>query len=480
MPGVLYLSWRLARGPALASGNKETKLVSESARAFLDSPADCGGNAAGVPVIAEDAAEGLKPEGIRKAAQHLLGTRLADDDDDNLSGELAHPLKEPRRRLAMMQWQIGNTRFLYWTRHILFEQYYTMEEMGETVRMVKSIDGGAKSGSGTIVRYSVALASLLGRPVVVDNVRAKRPKPGLRAQHLKVIQACQEMCRGMVSGAELGSRRIIYTPGERFRGGEYGWNIGTAGSTTMLAQTLMPLACFAEKPSRFRLEGGLFQDFAPSAYHMKFVLLPLLEQMGVRASLDIVRPGYVPRGAGIIEIEVQPVKKLKPLVLTEQGRVVDIRGIALSPHLREKGVSRRMAMECQRVLGSHGYRAGIREVYDTSSLQEGAALAIWADTSSNGRIGSDRAGMAARSSESIGRYVAQQLVQDLRSGAAVDEYVADQLVIYAALAGGTTRYTTPGITEHVETNLWLIAEFLGVRTKASGNIVEIEGIGFRG
>jgi len=188
----------------------------------------------------------------------------------------------------------------------------------------------------------------------------------------------------------------------------------------------------------------------------------------------------VPRGAGIIEIEVQPVKKLKPLVLTEQGRVVDIRGIALSSHLREKGVSRRMAMECQRVLGSHGYRAEIREVYDTSSLQEGAALAIWADTSSNGRIGSDRAGMAGRSSESIGRYVAQQLIQDLRSGAAVDGYVADQLVIYAALAGGTTRYTTPGITEHVETNLWLIAEFLGVRTKASGNIVEIEGIGFRG
>ncbi len=352
-----------------------------------------------------------------------------------------------------------------------------MGEMRVTPRKVKNIDGGAKSGSGTIVRYSVALATLLGRPVVVDNIRAKRPKPGLRAQHLKVIQACQEMCRAVVNGVELGSRRIVYTPGERFTGGEYGWNIGTAGSTTMLAQTLMPLACFADKPSRFRLEGGLFQDFAPSAYHMKFVLLPLLEHMGVRASLDIVRPGYVPRGAGIIEIEVQPVRKLKPLVLTEQGKVVDIRGIALSSHLRDQRVSRRMAVECQRVLGSHGYGAEIREIYDTSSLQEGAALAVWADTSLDGRIGSDRAGMAGRSSESIGRHVAQQLIQDLRSGAAVDRYVADQLVIYAALADGNTRYATPGFTEHVETNLWLIAEFLGVRVKASGNVVDIMGIG---
>jgi RNA 3'-terminal phosphate cyclase (ATP) len=346
--------------------------------------------------------------------------------------------------------------------------------------MLKNIDGGAKSGSGTIVRHSVVLASLLGIPVAVDGVRAKRPKPGLRAQHLKVIEACQEMCRAVVTGAELGSRCIAYTPGEKFRGGGYGWEIGTAGSTTMLAQTLMPLACFAEKPSRFRLEGGLFQDFAPSAYHMKFVLLPLLERMGVRASLDIVRPGYVPRGAGIIEIQVEPVKELKPLVLTEQGSVFDIRGIALSSHLREKQVSHRMAVECQSVLSSHGYKATIREVNDTSALQEGAALAVWATTSSNGRIGSDRAGMAGRSSESIGSHVAEQLIQDFSSGAAVDRYVADQLVMYAVLADGTSRYAIPGITEHVETNLWLIAEFLGVRTKTSGNIVEIRGIGFRG
>lgn len=341
-----------------------------------------------------------------------------------------------------------------------------------------SVDGGAKSGSGTIVRYSVALASLLGKEIKVENIRAKRDKPGLRPQHVRVIQACQEMCHAAVNNAGVGSKEITYSPQERFKGGEYHWDIGTAGSTTMMAQTLIPLACFAEKPSKFRLEGGLFQDFAPSAYHMKFVLLPLLRRMGVNAELDIIRPGYVPRGAGVIEIEVEPVEKLKPLVLTEQDHILDTKGIALSSHLRERKVSHRMARECQKILGSRGYKAEIEEIYEESSLQEGAALAIYAETSSGGLIGADRAGRPGRSSESIGRYVAHSFIEDVETGAAVDRYVADQLIIYAGLAEGTTRYSVPRITEHVETNLWLIERFLGVKAKISGNVVEIEGIGF--
>jgi len=343
-----------------------------------------------------------------------------------------------------------------------------------------SINGGAKSGSGTIVRYSVALASLLGKEIKIENIRAKRKKPGLRAQHLKVIQACQEMCHGAVGNAVVGSKEITYAPKERFKGGEYHWDIGTAGSTTMMAQTLLPLACFAGKPSKFRLGGGLFQDFAPSAYHMKFVLLPILEQMGIHAELEIVRPGYVPRGGGIIEIEVEPVKKLKPLSLTEQGEVLGIKGNALSSHLKGRKVSHRMAEECQKALSTYGYKAEIEEIYDESSLQEGAALAIYAKTSLASSIGSDRAGRPGRSSESIGRYVAQSFVEDVKTGAAVDRYVSDQLIIYAGLAEGTSRYSIPRITEHVETNLWLIEEFLGAKTKLSSNLIEIEGIGFKG
>jgi len=341
-----------------------------------------------------------------------------------------------------------------------------------------TIDGGAKSGSGTIIRYSMALASLLCKEVRIENIRAGRDKPGLRAQHVKVVQACQDMCNGVVENAVVGSKEITYTPQERFSGGEYSWDIGTAGSTTMIAQTLLPLACFAQKPSKFRLEGGLFQDFAPSAYHMKFVLLPLLKRMGVRAELDIIRPGYVPKGGGIIEIGVESSRKLKPLNLTEQGEIFSIKGVALSSHLKEKRVSQRMAVECQKVLSSCGYKVEIEKVEDESSLQEGAALAIYAETSLGNRMGSDRAGRPGRSSESIGRYVAERLIDDVKTGAAVDRYIADQLIIYAGLAEGFTRYSVPRITEHVETNLWLIDEFLGARTKINDNLLEVEGIGF--
>jgi len=300
----------------------------------------------------------------------------------------------------------------------------------------------------------------------------------LRAQHLKVIQACQEMCCGTVDNAAVGSKEITYIPKERFGGGEYHWDIGTAGSTTMMAQTLLSLACFAEKRSKFRLEGGLFQDFAPSAYHMKFVLLPILERMGIRAELEIVRPGYVPRGGGIIEIEVEPAGKLRALSLTERAKILNIKGISLSSHLGKKKVSHRMAEECRKVLGSYGYKAEIQEICDESSLQEGAALALYAETSSGSRMGSDRAGRPDRSSESIGRYVAQSFIKDIRTGAPVDRYTADQLIIYAGLAEGTTRYLVPRITEHIETNLWLIEEFLGANTTIKGNLIEIEGIAF--
>lgn len=341
-----------------------------------------------------------------------------------------------------------------------------------------TIDGGEKSGSGTIVRYAVALASLLGKEIRIQNIRAKRENPGLRAQHLKVVQACREICGGLVEGAVVGSKQIVYAPKSKFRGGTYAWDIGTAGSTTMMAQTLLPLACFAQKPSRFRLEGGLFQDFAPSAHHMKFVLLPFLKKMGVRAELDIIRPGYVPRGGGIIEARVEPAGKLRPLHAVEQGRILSIKGIALSSHLIEKRVSQRMAEECRKVLRSYGYGAEIDIVEDESSLQEGASLAIYAKTSLGNRMGSDRAGRPGRSSESIGRYVAETFIEDVKTGAAVDRYIADQLIIYAGLADGVTRYSLPRITEHVETNLWLIEKFLGAKTRIEGNIVEIEGIGF--
>ncbi|GAH59275.1 unnamed protein product, partial [marine sediment metagenome] len=200
---------------------------------------------------------------------------------------------------------------------------------------------------------------------------------------------------------------------------------------------------------------------------------------GITAELNIIRPGYVPRGGGIIQVGVEPVRgKLKPINLPAQGKVTRIQGIALSSHLKERKVSERMAGKCNEVLESQGYRANIELVHDTAALQRGAALALYAETSSRCIIGADRAGAPRRTSEDIGRSVANSLTEDLSTGATVDRYLADQLIFYAALADGISEYRIPRLTEHVETNLWLVETILGAQTEVDENMVKIQGIGY--
>jgi len=341
------------------------------------------------------------------------------------------------------------------------------------------VDGAQKSGSGTIVRFAVALATLLGEELHLTNIRAKREKPGLRPQHLKAIQALQQICQGTLVGGEIGSKEIRFKPGGGVKGGHYEWEIGTAGSTTLLAMTLLPAACFSKGAISLRISGGLFQDFAPSAYHMQYVLFPVLHRMGIAARLNIIRPGYVPRGGGIIEVALEPMRgKIKPIRLVNQENVTNIEGIALSSHLKERKVSERMVVKCSEVLKSSGYQAQIEAIYDTLALQKGAVLTIYAKTSSGCIIGAERAGKPGRTSEDIGRYVARSLIEDLATGATVDRYLADQLILYAALANGVSQYRIPQLTEHVETNLWLVESMLGAKTEIDKNSVRIQGIGY--
>ena len=341
------------------------------------------------------------------------------------------------------------------------------------------VDGAQKSGSGTIVRFAVGLATLLGEELCLTNIRAKREKPGLRPQHLKALEALQQICHGSLNGGEIGSKEIRFKPGSEIKGGYYEWDIGTAGSTTLLAMTLLPAACFSRGAISFKISGGLFQDFAPSAYYMQHVLFSVLQKMGITAGLEIVRPGYVPRGGGVIKVTVEPVVgKIKPIRLASQGDVTEIEGIALSSHLKERGVSERMVEKCSGVLRANGYRAQIEIVHDTLALQRGAVLAIYAKTSSGCIIGADRAGEPRRTSEDIGRHVGRSLIEDLATGATVDRYLADQLIFYAALADGVSEYRIPRLTEHVETNLWLVERILGAKTEVNKNLVKIQGIGY--
>ncbi|MBE9547191.1 MAG: RNA 3'-phosphate cyclase [Proteobacteria bacterium] len=350
------------------------------------------------------------------------------------------------------------------------------------------VDCSQKSGSGTIVRDAVPFSVLVGKAIHLKNIRAKRDKPGLRAQHLKGIEASSQICQGRLEGAEIGSREIRFKPGELIGGGRFNWDIGTAGSTTMLALSVIPLALFADSPSSYKIIGGLFQDFAPSVYHLKYVLLPILRKMGANLDLEIIQPGYVPQGKGQIEVKVTPLKgRLKPLTLVDHGKLTEIKGIALSSLLKERKVSERMAEECRRKLKARGYEPGIEVLYDTKenpayqrpSIQAGASLSIWAGTDTGCLIGSDMAGVPRRPAEFIGKRVAKSLIGVLETGATVDKHLADQVIPFAALAEGWSAYLIPEMTEHIEARLWLVEEILGAKTEVKDHLVRIKGIGYR-
>jgi RNA 3'-terminal phosphate cyclase (ATP) len=171
---------------------------------------------------------------------------------------------------------------------------------------VIEIDGSVHSGSGTLLRYALAICTLIGEPLHLTRIRARKEKPGLMPQHLQTVRACSCFSDGQVEGDELESLEILYRPGKSRKGGNFQWDIGTAGSTTMLAFILIPLALLAKGPCQFSLKGGLFQDNAPSAFHMQKVLIPILQRVGAKIQVEILRPGYLPRGQGELKLEVEP------------------------------------------------------------------------------------------------------------------------------------------------------------------------------
>jgi len=341
------------------------------------------------------------------------------------------------------------------------------------------IDGSNYSGSGTIVRQAVGFSALTGIPIHLIHARAKRSKPGLRRQHIRVIEAIQELVHGKAQGVCEGSQEIQFEPGRSGKQEAYRWDIGSAGSTTMLALGVLPLLAFKTTPTVVEIHGGLFQDFAPSVFHLQHVILPLLNKMGLKTALTMERPGYVPTGNGSLSLSVEPVRTtLRPLRLTSQGPVQRIWGIALASHLAERRVSERMAETVTQRLGQAGYEADIERMEDTTAQQPGAALAVFADCSGEVRLGADRAGAPRRRSEAIGHYVANHLLSDLSTGATVDRFAADQIIPFAALAKGESRYIIPQVTEHVQTSAWLANLFVGAKVHIENQTLTIQGSAF--
>jgi RNA 3'-phosphate cyclase len=335
------------------------------------------------------------------------------------------------------------------------------------------IDGSQKSGSGTILRLSVALAAILREPLHIYNIRQNRPQSGLRPQHLEAVLTAVRLCEAELKGAGLNSRELWFKP-EKIRGGRVEAEIGTAGSIPMLLITVLPICIFAEKAIELHVsKGGTDVSNSPTINYIRHVLLPMLKHMGVNAALTVHKYGYYPRGMGEITVTVEPSSSLKPLRLENFGQLKAIKGVSVCTFLAERKVADRQAKAANDYLKEKGYNADVQIVNDKSNpLQKGSSLVLWAETSTNALIGADAIGELRKTSETVGTEAAEKLFAEISAKPTVDMHLADMLVPYVALAKGNSAYLTRAISDHLETNIWLTEKILNMKF----NVEKLDGL----
>lgn len=326
-----------------------------------------------------------------------------------------------------------------------------------------SVDGSFGEGGGQILRTSVALSAVTGKPVQISNIRARRSNPGLRPQHLTAVKAVAELCSVEVSGLSIGSSEIVFTPCE-IAGGRYNFDVGTAGSITLVLQALLIPCLHAKKETIIQIRGGTDVRWSPPADYLKYVTLPLLEKFGVEAELDIVRRGYYPKGGGLVRLKIKPNRGLKSVDLTERGGIESISGLCHAHQElgknqvieRETSIARKTLFEELSKAGEYPGEVNVRKEY-VDSPSYGNGLVLWANYS-NTVIGADSLGEKGKRAEEVGREAAVNLVEALKAKAPVDKYSGDQLVPYIALAPGS-KLKVPEVTGHLETNIEVVKKF---------------------
>ncbi|HKM59725.1 MAG TPA: RNA 3'-terminal phosphate cyclase [Candidatus Bathyarchaeia archaeon] len=326
------------------------------------------------------------------------------------------------------------------------------------------IDGSQKSGSGTILRLSVALAAIAKQPLHIFNIRQSRPQPGLKPQHLEAVLTAAKLCNAKVRGAALGSRELWFTP-QQIRGGNVKAVIETAGSIPMLLLAVLPICLFADIPVHLHVaKGGTDTTHAPTINYMQRVLLPTLARMGIDAEITVQKYGYYPKGMGEATLVVKPNRALKPLVLENFGKLKCIGGVSVGTFLADRRVAERQAKAAEEDLSRNGFIADIQIINDESNpFQKGSSIVLWVETDNGLLMGADAIGQLRKTAEAVGLEAAEKLVKELNSTPTVDVFLADMLIPYMAFAQGKSAFLVRAITEHIDANIWLMEKILNVK-----------------
>ncbi len=335
------------------------------------------------------------------------------------------------------------------------------------MRLPVDIDGSRGEGGGQILRTSLALAILTGRRLRMRKIRAGRKRPGLQRQHLTCVEAAARLCGGQTTPLEVGAGELVFTPGTAWAR-EFAVDIGTAGSTTLVVQTVLVPALAAPHPVRVTITGGTHNPLCPPFEFLDRVFLPPLRAMGADVTVTLEKHGFMPNGGGRVVLETKP-SKLRPIELVTAGRVVARRAVAMCASLPRHVGERELAVAQERL--DHPAcelkefpNDGPHNVFMVEVELDGGAREL---VTSHGRKGYP--------AEDVADDALDDLEDFLEAGVPVGEHLADQLLLPMAIAGGGRFRTMAPVSLHATTNIETIHEFLEVpiRVEASGMIADV-------
>ncbi len=342
------------------------------------------------------------------------------------------------------------------------------------------IDGSYGEGGGQILRTALSLAAVLGKPVEIYNIRAKRGNPGLRPQHLISAQAISQISQGELRGGEMGSPQLQFYP-RIIKTGRYSFKIPTAGSTGLVLQTILPPLSLSGQRSEVCLEGGTHTAWSPPADYLRDVFLPALRgMMGIRVELEIKKWGWYPRGQGRVQVRIEPTSTLQAFSQQERGELKRLKAICTLSNL-PPSIAQREIQRLDQRLSDRGYTLHPETVL-APSVGKGNSLLLIANFEKT-IAGFEALGERGKRAEEVADEVAEGFFSYIDTEGAIDPHLADQLIGYMALANGVSSFTTTKITQHLLTNIWVVERFLPLKFEVEGKLgepgrVRVEGIGY--
>lgn len=335
------------------------------------------------------------------------------------------------------------------------------------------IDGSHGEGGGQILRTAISLAALTLKPVKVKKIRAGRPQPGLKKQHLAGIELTGQLVDAIIEGLEVGSKEVTFAPRER-RAGTFSFDVGTAGSISLVLQAVLPAAVLAPGPIEFHLKGGTDVKWSPPIDYFQNVFACMIRLLGPSVGIEQKKRGHYPRGGGEVVCKITPVRRMSSLNLVEFDELKSISGIShcvrLPAHVAERQAKAAQEVFQAKLNVSADFELEYYSMSEDSHLGPGSGIVVWAEAKNGARLGSDRLGERGERAESVGSKAAEQLVKEIRTGMAIDSHLCDMIVPYLAMASGESKIGITEVTSHLITNLWTTEQLLGTSFKVDGEI----------